>query len=58
MLQQNAVPPAALELLKKICAIKDLGLLTLGGRLRPCFKNGVIGYQLYTGCYYDKPVII
>ncbi|MEO8711318.1 MAG: nucleotidyl transferase AbiEii/AbiGii toxin family protein [Parafilimonas sp.] len=31
MLYQNAVPPAALELLKTICAIKELELFSLGG---------------------------
>lgn len=31
MLYQNAVPPATLELLKTICAIKELELFSLGG---------------------------
>jgi predicted nucleotidyltransferase component of viral defense system len=31
MLQQNAVPPAALELLKKISALNQLGSFALGG---------------------------
>ena len=33
MLQQNAVPPATLELLKKILALKQLDLFGLGGAL-------------------------
>jgi hypothetical protein len=31
MLQQNATPPATLELLKKICAIQELMPFGLGG---------------------------
>lgn len=34
MLQQNAVAPATLELLKEICDINELGSFGLGGGLR------------------------
>ncbi|MFT4156153.1 nucleotidyl transferase AbiEii/AbiGii toxin family protein [Parafilimonas sp.] len=60
MLQQNATPPATLELLKRICSLDELKLFGLGGGTNLALRTGhriSIDLDFFTNSRYDTAMV-